>query len=394
MANVTATPSATPTNTPTATATASPTPPPTNEVTKIQRTYYSIAGQAVGVRVKKILTNGDTESDKLYYMYTDHLGNVGALSDENGNYISGSLTLFRPFGEYRRTPSTNPDITDRAFTGHRHNDDIGLIYMRARFYLPEAGRFLSADTLVPDPMNPQQLNRYTYSLNSPLNYSDPTGHFVACGFSSSSCENNHQAPWLTAMENYKEGKDLSFGPLGSSPAYTFSEVALGPIHFAFEDSNLAYGDVFLELDASAYLISIGGGFSKEFSFSDPKFEGPFGAEIGEGLGLEALGIGLAARKSISINSENTISMQYMFTAVALSIGDGLQFDQNSVIIRPSDKLAGELSIGNEAAWQALWQYIYERIPADYEYLGSAARHDSFDYEDFVPIYTPGSGILR
>lgn len=58
-----------------------------------------------------------------------------------------------------------------------------------------------------------------------------------------------------------------------------------------------------------------------------KFEGPFGAEVGEGLGLEALGIGLAARKSVSINSENTISMQYMFTVVALTIGDGLQFDQ-------------------------------------------------------------------
>lgn len=108
-------PTATPSPTPTATATA----PPTNEVTTIQRTYYSIAGQTVGVRVKKVLTNGSTESDDMYYMYTDHLGNVGALSDKNGTYISGSLTLFRPFGDFRRVPSTNPDITDHAFTGHK-----------------------------------------------------------------------------------------------------------------------------------------------------------------------------------------------------------------------------------------------------------------------------------
>ena len=142
--------------------------------------HWRAAGQVVGVRVKKIRTNGSTESDGLYYMYTDHLGNVGALSDENGSYISGSLTLFRPFGDFRREPSTNPSVTDRGYTGHVHNNtgsnDLGLIYMRARFYLPEAGRFISADTLVPDPMNPQQFNRYTYSLNSPIKFLDSTGH--------------------------------------------------------------------------------------------------------------------------------------------------------------------------------------------------------------------------
>ena len=37
-------------------------------------------------------------------------------------------------------------------------------------------RFISADTIVPDPTNPQQYNRYTYSLNSPVRFIDPTGH--------------------------------------------------------------------------------------------------------------------------------------------------------------------------------------------------------------------------
>lgn len=50
----------------------------------------------------------------------------------------GSLTLFRPFGDFRRTPSTNPDITDHGYTGHAHNNsgdnDLGLIYMRARYF--------------------------------------------------------------------------------------------------------------------------------------------------------------------------------------------------------------------------------------------------------------------
>ena len=46
----------------------------------------------------------------------------------------------------------------------------------ARYYLPEMGRFISPDTIVPDPVNPQSYNRYSYVLNSPMNYTDPTGH--------------------------------------------------------------------------------------------------------------------------------------------------------------------------------------------------------------------------
>ncbi|MCZ7672033.1 MAG: peptidoglycan DD-metalloendopeptidase family protein [Chloroflexi bacterium] len=61
-------------------------------------------------------------------------------------------------------------------------DDLGLIYMNARFYLPALGRFASADTIVPNPTNPQSLNRYSYVRNSPLNLIDPTGH-RECGAS-------------------------------------------------------------------------------------------------------------------------------------------------------------------------------------------------------------------
>ena len=48
--------------------------------------------------------------------------------------------------------------------------------MNARYYLPEIGRFISPDSIVPDPTNPQSYNRYAYVRNSPLNYTDPSGH--------------------------------------------------------------------------------------------------------------------------------------------------------------------------------------------------------------------------
>ena len=49
--------------------------------------------------------------------------------------------------------------------------------MEARFYDPALGRWLSADTLVPEPGSPQSFNRYSYVRNSPLRFVDPTGYF-------------------------------------------------------------------------------------------------------------------------------------------------------------------------------------------------------------------------
>ena len=48
--------------------------------------------------------------------------------------------------------------------------------MNARYYLPGIGRFISADTIVPEPGNPQSYNRYSYSYNNPVNFTDPSGY--------------------------------------------------------------------------------------------------------------------------------------------------------------------------------------------------------------------------
>jgi RHS repeat-associated protein len=63
----------------------------------------------------------------------------------------------------------------QKFTGQRL-DGSGLYYYNARYYDPDLGRFISPDTIVQDPTNPQNLNRYSYCLNNPLKYTDPSGH--------------------------------------------------------------------------------------------------------------------------------------------------------------------------------------------------------------------------
>ncbi|MGE5479250.1 MAG: RHS repeat domain-containing protein [Chloroflexota bacterium] len=76
---------------------------------------------------------------------------------------------------FRRFPAGGAPQA-RGFTGHEHIRQFNLINMNARLYGPRIGRFLSPDSYIPDPENPQSYNRYSYVLNNPLKYVDPTGN--------------------------------------------------------------------------------------------------------------------------------------------------------------------------------------------------------------------------
>jgi RHS repeat-associated protein len=82
---------------------------------------------------------------------------------------------YKAWGENRYT-STGTTPTTYRYTGQREEAALGLYFYNSRWYDPAIGRFLQADSIVPNPGNPQSLNRYTYVLNSPLKYTDPTGH--------------------------------------------------------------------------------------------------------------------------------------------------------------------------------------------------------------------------
>jgi len=71
--------------------------------------------------------------------------------------------------------SSGATPTDYGFTGQMdYTGSFGLLYFNARFYDPSLSRFISADTIVPPGV--QGLDRYGYVNNSPVNFTDPTGH--------------------------------------------------------------------------------------------------------------------------------------------------------------------------------------------------------------------------
>jgi len=73
-----------------------------------------------------------------------------------------------------------PTIDRRGYTDHEHLDNLELVHMNGRVYDPVIGRFLSADPFIPDPYDPQSLNRYSYVRNNPTSRTDPSGFFDSC----------------------------------------------------------------------------------------------------------------------------------------------------------------------------------------------------------------------
>jgi RHS repeat-associated protein len=115
-----------------------------------------------------------------FFYHNDHLGGINVITDITGT--RRQLNEYDPWGGVSRsegqTPGSPPtvDLTHR-FTGQELDPETGLYYYGGRYYDAESGRFISPDPFVQAPEEPQNLNRYTYVLNNPVNLVDPNGHF-------------------------------------------------------------------------------------------------------------------------------------------------------------------------------------------------------------------------
>jgi RHS repeat-associated protein len=91
-------------------------------------------------------------------------------------------------GENRLSSGTTP--TDYHFTGQREEITLGLYFYNARWYDSSIGRFVQADTIVPNPGDPRAFDRYSYVLGNPVRYSDPSGYRPECGVYVGECKSN------------------------------------------------------------------------------------------------------------------------------------------------------------------------------------------------------------
>ena len=148
---------------------------------------------------------------QTFFYHADALGSVAALTDSSGNVVRSYM--YHSWGRPQGTEATGPD-NPFQFAGREYDLETGLYYVRARYYDPAVGRFISADpldlpglvvttqspgheeALLPQAAAwvlrgrslglvrgfrsaaeraPQKLNAYAYALNNPLAVADPSG---------------------------------------------------------------------------------------------------------------------------------------------------------------------------------------------------------------------------
>ncbi len=127
---------------------------------RLTTSYYFAGGQRIAMR----------EGSEVTYLHSDHLSSASLATSATGSVVSAMR--YTPYGVTRYGDSP----TDRRFTDHLWESSLRLYDYGARMYSPSLGRFVSADTVVPDPSAPQDFNRYAYVGNSPLKFIDPTGY--------------------------------------------------------------------------------------------------------------------------------------------------------------------------------------------------------------------------
>jgi RHS repeat-associated protein len=118
------------------------------------------------------------EVDITAYIHKDSLGSVDTVTNAKGEVILRNR--YTPFGgllsSSSPTPSRITKETLKGYTSHEQYYDLELINMGGRMYDPTISRFLSIDPLLQDPFNSQNFNRYSYVMNNPLKYIDPSGY--------------------------------------------------------------------------------------------------------------------------------------------------------------------------------------------------------------------------
>ena len=118
-----------------------------------------------------------TKSEYTYYTQNAH-GDVVNLTDAEGN-VTKTYT-YDAFGVEKNIDAS--DTNAFRYCGEYYDAETGTIYLRARYYNPSIGRFISRDSFAGKKSDPLSLNLYTYCANNPIVYIDPSGNsFEAIG---------------------------------------------------------------------------------------------------------------------------------------------------------------------------------------------------------------------
>jgi RHS repeat-associated protein len=172
--------------------------------------YPQVMDELVGGVVQRIYTYGLQRIDEdqivnhawtpSFYGY-DGFGNVRQLTNAAGTVTD--TYEYDAFGHTLTTSGTTPN--NYLYRGEEYDSDLGLYYLRARYYNPATGRFLSRDPEDGKSVDPKTLHKYLYASGDPVNGIDPRGR-----------------------EELAEGIEVDFIEIGTSTALEKAKFIVGP----------------------------------------------------------------------------------------------------------------------------------------------------------------------
>lgn len=131
------------------------------EATGDQQTAYLLGLTRLGYQT----TSGDT----VFYL-EDGLNSVVAQAD-----AAGSISQTRSYSSFG-IPNPEQPISSFGFTGEQYDAETGLLYLRARYHMPQVGRFVTQDAFRGNILDPLSQHSYNYVYGDPINFIDPTGN--------------------------------------------------------------------------------------------------------------------------------------------------------------------------------------------------------------------------
>ncbi len=122
-----------------------------------------------------LISQGDDFTSSREYFLEDGLGNTRFVTDNYGN--KKKAYEYDPYGNIKAEDGIYDSIFQ--FQSQQYDDTLDLYFLRARYYDPATGRFISKDPVKGTLTIPQSQNPYAYALNNPIIYSDPSGEQVS-----------------------------------------------------------------------------------------------------------------------------------------------------------------------------------------------------------------------
>jgi len=215
------------------------------------------------------------------YIVSDHLGSTSVLTDGSG--MVSERDSYDAWGRRRNPDGSDAasctaitSATTRGFTAQEHMDPVCAINFNARLYDPTVGRFLSADSIVPNPMDGQSFNRYSYVENGPLSATDPTGHDCP-SHNGNDCNKLQGGYGPPCYDCYGPGEDIdkngNLVPVSQLAFYsgTATDPATGSIsHVSFRLDQLAstLGNIFSDNPNASVWTNVPGLNGASIGYSD------------------------------------------------------------------------------------------------------------------------------